>query len=165
MRCVSRTGAHMQFTDLGRREFIAVLGSTAAFSLAARARQGERVRRIAVLMAMAANDPEAQARLAAFMQGLQKLGWAVGRNIQVDYRWGGSNADALRRYSEELVALVPDVILAHSSAAVGPLLQASRTIPIVFTIVADPVGAGYVQSLARPGGNITGVTNFEYVMS
>ena len=148
-----------------RREFITLLGGAAVpWPLAARAQQGDRVRRIAVLIAMAADDPEAQARLVAFVQGLQKLGWTVGQNVQVDYRWGGSNADALRRYSAELVALAPDVILAHSSAAVAPLLQATRTVPIVFTIVADPVGAGYVQSLARPGGNATGFSNFEYAI-
>ena len=110
----------------------------------------------------AADDPESQARLAAFVQGLQHFGWTDGQNVRIDYRWGAGNADTMRKYAAELVALAPDVILAHSSAAVAPLLQESRTVPIVFTVVADPVGAGYVDSLARPGGNVTGFTNFEY---
>jgi putative ABC transport system substrate-binding protein len=124
-----------------------------------------RVRRVGVLMGLSPDDPEAQARLAAFAQGLQQADWTVGENLRIDYRWGAGNADAMRKYAAELVALEPDVILAHSSAAVAPLLQASRTIPIVFTIVADPVGAGFVSSMARPGGNATGFTNFEYGMS
>jgi putative ABC transport system substrate-binding protein len=149
-----------------RREFITLIGSAAAaWPLSARAQQGERMRRIGVLMGVAAGDPEAQARLTAFAQGLQQLGWTVGQNVRVDYRWGDGNADAVRKYAAELVALTPNVILAHSSAAVAPLLQATRTIPIVFTIVADPVGAGYVDSLARPGGNATGFTNFEYAIA
>ena len=145
-----------------RRAFITLLGgAAAAWPVAVRA-QSDRVRRIGVLMAIAADDPEAQARLTAFVQGLQQLGWTVGQNVRVDYRWGGSNADDLRKYAAELVALAPDVILAHSSASVAPLLWATRTVPLVFTIVADPVGAGFVESLARPGGNATGFTNFEY---
>ena len=116
----------------------------------------ERVRRIGVLMAMAADDPEAQARVAAFAQGLQQLGWTDGRNVRIDYRWGAGNADDMRKHAAELVALAPDVILAHPAPAVAPLLQATRTMPIVFTTVADPVGAGFVDSLARPGGNATG---------
>lgn len=146
-----------------RREFLGVLGgAVATWPLSANAQQSERVRRIGVLMAILADDPEAQARLTAFVQALKKLGWTVGQNVQIDYRWGGSDADVLRRYASELVALAPDVILAHSSASIAPLLQATRTIPIVFTIVADPVGGGYVASLAHPGGNATGFTNFEY---
>jgi putative tryptophan/tyrosine transport system substrate-binding protein len=146
-----------------RRDFITLLGcAAAAWPLAARAQQGERMRRIGVLTAIAADDPEGQARLTAFVQGLQQLGWTVGQNVRVDYRWGGSNADDNRKYAAELVALAPDVILAHSSASVAPLLLATRTVPLVFTIVADPVGAGFVESLARPGGNATGFTNFEY---
>jgi ABC-type uncharacterized transport system substrate-binding protein len=153
----------MRIYRLKRREFITLLGGAAiAWPLAARAQQPGAMRRIGVLMAIAADDPEAQARLTAFAQGLQQLGWTVGQNVRVDYRWGGSNADDLRKYAAELVALAPDVILAHSSASVVPLLKATRTVPIVFTIVADPVGAGYVESLARPGGNATGFTNFEY---
>jgi ABC-type uncharacterized transport system substrate-binding protein len=145
-----------------RREFIALLGGAAAWPLAARAQQPERMRRIGVLMAMTADDPEAAPRVAAFAQGLQQSGWTIGQNVRVDYRWGGGNADNMRKYAAELVALAPNVILAHSSAAVAPLLQATRTIPIVFTTVADPVGAGYVDSLARPGGNSTGFLVWEY---
>src|SRR5262245_998829 len=144
-----------------RREFITLLGGAAAWPLAARAQQRERMRHIGVLMGFTADDAEGQTRLAAFLQGLQQLGWADGQNVRVDYRWGGGNAD-MRKYAAELVALAPDVILAHSSAAVAPLLQASRTIPIVFTAVSDPVGAGYVDSLARPGGNATGFLVWEY---
>ena len=149
-----------------RREFITLLGSTvAAWPLAARAQQPERMRRIGVLMAPSANDPEAQARVAAFLQGLQELGWSVGRNAIVDIRWSaGNNADA-RKYAAELVALAPDVILAVGSPAVAPLVQITRTVPIVFATVVDPVGAGYVDSLARPGGNITGFTTYEFSMS
>jgi len=147
-----------------RREFITLLGGAAAagWSRGARAQQGERMRRIGVLMAITADDPESQSRLAAFAQGLQQLGWTLGQNVRVDYRWGGSDADALRKYAAELVALAPEVILAQSSAAVAPLLSATRTIPVVFTTVADPVGAGFVESMARPGGNATGFINFEY---
>jgi putative ABC transport system substrate-binding protein len=113
-------------------------------------------------MALASDDPEGQARLAAVAQGLQQSGWTVGQNVRVDYRWSGGNADNIRKYAAELVALAPDVILAHSSQAVAPLLQATRTVPIVFTVVSDPVGAGYVDSLARPGGNATGFLVWEY---
>jgi putative ABC transport system substrate-binding protein len=145
-----------------RREFITLLGGAAAvWPLTARAQQRE-IRRIGVLMALASDDPEGQARLAAFAQGLQQSGWTVGQNVRVDYRWSGGNADNMRKYAAELVALAPDVILAHSSQAVAPLLQATRTVPIVFTAVSDPVGAGYVDSLARPGGNATGFLVWEY---
>jgi putative ABC transport system substrate-binding protein len=148
-----------------RREFIKLVGgSAAAWPLAARAQQSEQMRRIGVLMAINADDPEAQARIAAFVEGLQQLGWTVGKNVRVDYRLAGIDAEILRKYAAELVALAPDVILAQSSTAVAPLLQATRTVPIVFTIVADPVGAGYVDSLARPGGNATGFTVFEYAI-
>jgi putative tryptophan/tyrosine transport system substrate-binding protein len=147
-----------------RREFIAGLGGAAAWPLTARAQQAERMRRIGVLMCMTENDPESQARLAAFAQGLQQLGWTVGQNVRIDYRWGGVNVDSMRAYAAELVGLAPDIILAHSSTAVTPLLNATRAIPIVFTTVADPVGAGYVESLARPGGNATGFSNFEYTI-
>jgi putative ABC transport system substrate-binding protein len=146
-----------------RREFITLLsGAGLAWPLAARAQRPDRMRRIGWLTAIAADDPEGQARLTAFVQGLQQLGWTVGQNVRIDYRWGGSNADDIRKYAAELVALAPDVILAQSSAAVAPLLLATRTIPVVFTTVADPVGAGFVETLARPGGNATGFTNFEY---
>ena len=146
-----------------RREFIAALGGAAAmWPLAARAQQPERMRRIGVLMGIAADDPGGQARLAAFRQGLQQLGWTEGGNSSLDIRWGAGNAERNRKHAAELIASGPDVILAHSSAAVAPLLQETSSIPIVFTVVADPVGAGYVASLARPGGNVTGFTNFEY---
>ena len=149
-----------------RREFITLLGgAAAAWPLAARAQQGERVRRIGVLMNVAADDPEAQARNAAFLQGLQELGWTVGRNVRIDYRWAAGDADRLRRYAAELVALAPDVVLASGTSTVGPLQQATRTVPIVFAGVADPVGAGFVDSLARPGGNATGFISFEYGLS
>jgi ABC-type uncharacterized transport system substrate-binding protein len=145
-----------------RREFIALLGAAAAWPLAARAQQGERMRRIGVLMFQAADDPEAHARNAAFLQGLQEAGWAVGRNMRIDSRWGAGDNDRTRRYAAELVALAPDVILASGSATLGSLQQVTRTVPIVFAAVADAVGGGFVESLARPGGNITGFELFEY---
>jgi putative ABC transport system substrate-binding protein len=148
-----------------RREFITLLGGAAtAWPLAARAQQGERVRRIGVLLPAAANDPRLQTFLAAFHQGLALLGWTVGRNVRIDTRWAAGHAE-IRQYVQELVALAPDVILAHGSSTVGPLLQVTRTIPIVFPVVIDPVGAGFVESLARPGGNATGFMNFEYGLS
>ena len=144
-----------------RREFIRLLGgAAAAWPLAARAQQG--VRRIGVLHTGAADDPIGQARNAAFLQRLNELGWTEGRNVRIDVRWPAADADRIHKYVAELVALEPDVILATGSATVGPLLQATRSIPIVFAIVPDPVGAGYVNSLARPGGNATGFINFEY---
>ena len=150
-------------SHIERRKFLATLSSAAAtWPLAARAQQAERVRRIGVLMTMKADDPQSQPRLTAFAQGLQQLGWTVGQNVRVDYRWGGGNADASRKYAAELVALAPDIILAHSSGALAQLLQVTRTVPIVFTTVADPVGAGYIESLARPGGSATGFSSFEY---
>ena len=146
-----------------RRQFITLLGgAAAAWPLAARAQQMRRIRRIGVLMPSAADDPEFQARITAFLQGLAQLGWLDGRNVRIDTRWGVADADRIRKYAAELVALAPDVILANSSAAIAPLLQATRTVPIVFTSVADPVGAGYVDSLARPGGNATGFFVWEY---
>ena len=145
-----------------RRAFITLLGGAAAWPLAARAQQRERLRRIGVLMPSAADDPEFQARMTAFLQGLAQLGWLDGRNVRIDSRWGVADADRIRKYAAELVALAPDVILTSTSAAVAPLLQATRTVPIVFTTVADPVGAGYVESLARPGGNATGFIVYEY---
>ena len=152
--------------NMKRREFIALLsGAAAAWPLAARAQQGERMRRIGVLTPFAANDAEGQARLTAFAQGLHHWGWIVGQNIRIEYRWGDGKADTMRKYATELVALAPDVILASSSAAVAPLLEASRTVPIVFAGIADPVGAGYVESLARPGGNATGFAIYEYSIS
>lgn len=140
-----------------RREFLGALGGVvAAWSLAARAQQSERMRQIGVLMPLPESDPESQKRIRAFRQGLQELGWAVGRNVQIEARWSAGDANRTRTYAAELAALGPDVILASGSAAAGPMLQASRTVPIVFVIVPDPVGAGLVESLARPGGNATG---------
>jgi putative ABC transport system substrate-binding protein len=149
-----------------RREFITLLGgAVAAWPLAVRAQQPERMRRIGVLINQAADDPEFQARNATLLQALQELGWTVGRNMRIDYRWGPVDADGLRRYAAELVALAPDVILAQGGGAVGALLQATRSVPIVFPTVADPVGAGFVDSLARPGGKATGIMTFEYSLS
>ncbi len=149
-----------------RREFITLLGGTAGgWPLAARAQQAERTRRIGVLFPGAADDPDGQARIAAVLQGLGELGWTVGRNVRIDTRWSAVDADRIRRYAAELVALAPDVILATGSATLGPLLQATRTVPIVFAQVPDPAGAGFVDSLARPGGNATGFLTFEYGIS
>jgi putative ABC transport system substrate-binding protein len=150
-----------------RREFITLLtGVTVGWPLAARAQQQpERMRRVGVLLPAAADDPEFQARLAAFHQGLALLGWTIGRNVRVDTRWATANPAEIRRHAAELAALAPDSILAHGAAALGPLLQATRTVPIVFSVVADPVGAGFIDSLARPGGNATGFMNFEYSIS
>jgi putative ABC transport system substrate-binding protein len=145
-----------------RREFITLLGGAmAAWPLMARAQQPEQMRRIGVLMALAATDAEGQARFAAFLQGLQEYGWAVGRNMRIDIRWTAGNADDIRKYAAELVALAPDVILVSGGTAVGPLLQLTRTVPVVFTQTFDPVSSGFVASLARPGGNATGFTGFE----
>jgi ABC-type uncharacterized transport system substrate-binding protein len=149
-----------------RREFITLLGGAAvAWPLAARAQQPERVRRIGVLMNVAADDPEGQARIVAFVQGLQQLGWSDGRNVRIDIRWGGGDPERIRKYAAELVAIAPDAILATSTIVVRPLQQATHTVPIVFVQVIDPVGAGMVATLARPGGNTTGFTVFEYGMS
>jgi putative ABC transport system substrate-binding protein len=148
-----------------RRDFIAGLGAVAAWPLTSRAQQPERVRRVGVLMPFAAGDVEGHARVAAFLQEMQQLGWTDGRNIRVEIRWATGNDDDIRKYAAELIALAPDVILANGSAGVGPLLEATRTVPIVFAIVPDPVGAGFVESLARPGGNATGFLMFEYGIS
>jgi putative tryptophan/tyrosine transport system substrate-binding protein len=145
-----------------RRQFIAGLGSAAAWPVAARGQQGERVRRIGGLMPFVADDPQSMTRIATFLQGLQELGWSVGRNVRLDYRWDARDAERIRKGAVELVALAPDVILTPGSSTLGPLQQATRTIPIVFVAVTDPVGAGYVASLARPGGNTTGFTLIEY---
>jgi len=146
-----------------RRDFIkAIVGSALTCPHLARAQQNGRIRRIAALMPFTATDAQAQARNAAFLQGLQQLGWTVGRNIQIDYRWSAGSVDDTRKYASELVALAPDLIFAPGTTSVGPLLQLTRSIPIVFTIVADPVGSGYVNSLSRPGGNATGFMTFEY---
>ena len=146
-----------------RREFIKlVCGSAAAWPLVARAQQAERMRRIGVLSPWPASDAEGQSRLTAFTQALPQLGWIDGQNVRVDYRFGDGKPDTMRKYAAELVVLAPDVILASSSVALAPLLEATRTIPIVFAGIADPVAAGYVESLARPGGNATGFTVYEY---
>src|SRR5262245_34032401 len=145
-----------------RREFITLLaGAVAAWPLPARAQQSERVRRIGVLLAAAADDPDYQAWLGAFLQALAQSGWIIGRNVRIDTRWAATNTADIRRQAAELAALAPDVILAHGSSTVGPLLEATRTVPIVFPVIADPVAAGYVDSLARPGGNATGFMLFE----
>jgi putative ABC transport system substrate-binding protein len=152
--------------SMRRREFITLVGGAAAWPMVARAQQNERVRRIGVLVASPADDAEWQARLAAFNEGLTQLGWIEGRNVRVDTRWATTNADDLRKHAAELAATMPDVLFAASgTSSVAPLLQATRTVPIVFAIVVDPVGAGFVASLARPGGNATGFTMFEYGMS
>jgi putative ABC transport system substrate-binding protein len=149
-----------------RREFITLLGGAAVASpLAARAQQRERIRRVGVLMNFTPDDAAAQPRLTRFLQRLQELGWTEGRNLHVDVRWGAGDALGIRQAAAELVALAPDVILATGSPTTGPLLQATRTIPIVFVQVVDPVGAGFIKQLARPGGNATGFSNFEYETS
>ena len=145
-----------------RRQFIALLGGAATWPLAARAHQHERTRRIGVLMSLAADDKEGQARIDAFVQGLRELGWIDGRNVQIDIRWAAGGDRVRQQYAAELVALSPDVIMASGGSVVGPLLQATRTVPIVFTQTPDPIGAGFVDSLARPGGNVTGFSIFDY---
>jgi putative ABC transport system substrate-binding protein len=153
--------------DIRRRDFIALVGGTAAaWPLVARAQQPERMRRIGVLAGGAvANDADTQERNAVFAKSLQELGWVIGRNVRIDFRYGLGDAANVRKYVEELVALRPDVVLASGASALAPLLQATRTVPIVFVAVADPVGAGFVESMARPGGNATGFIQFEYSLS
>jgi putative ABC transport system substrate-binding protein len=145
-----------------RREFIAVLGGAAAWPLAARAQQRGQLRHIGILLSSMADDPMFQTWVGAFQQELGQLGWFIGRNVQIEPRWAGFKSDDIRMRAQELVALGPDVILAHGTSTVGPLLQLTRTIPIVFPVISDPVGAGYVDSLARPGGNATGFMTAEY---
>jgi ABC-type uncharacterized transport system substrate-binding protein len=146
-----------------RRDFITVLGGMAAsWPLAMRAQEGGGTRRIGVLMPLAADDPQSKARLAGFLQGLEELGWTVGRNVQIDSRWGAMDADRISTYAAELVALAPDVILASGTSTMTPLLRVTRTVPIVFTNLGDPVGGGLIEGLARPGGNATGFMLFEY---
>jgi putative ABC transport system substrate-binding protein len=147
-----------------RREFITLLGGAAAWPLAAGAQQSGPMRRIGAITTLAVDDPEGQSRLMAFGQGMQELGWSLGRNFRIESRWGASDADRKRRYAAELVALAPDVILVNGTA-LGPLLEATRRVPIVFANVPDPVGAGFVASLPRPGGNATGFTLAEFGMS
>jgi ABC-type uncharacterized transport system substrate-binding protein len=148
-----------------RREFIILLGSAAAWPVVSKAQQAERVRLVGLLSILGPDDPEAHARRSVFEQALQQLGWTVGRDLKIEVRQVGSDLDNIRRYAAELVALTPDVILSVGSVTVAPLQQATRTIPIVFVNVPDPVGAGFVQSMSHPGGNITGFSNFEYSMS
>jgi len=149
-----------------RREFLSLLGGAAAvWPLAARAQQGERIRRIGVLVPFPESDPEAQARVAAFREGLQKLGWTEGRNIRIDTRWAALDAEAMQRFAKELVGLQPDLILSQSTPNTAALLQQTRTIPIVFVQVSDPVGSGFVASIPRPGGNVTGFITTEQTMA
>jgi ABC-type uncharacterized transport system substrate-binding protein len=155
----------MQFYRLKRRELLSLIGAAAAWPLTAQAQQSERMRRIGVLANLAADDAVAQARNAAFLQKLQELGWTVGRNVQIDYRWAAGNIDQVRKYAAELAALAPSAILASGSSTTGPLLEATRTVPIVFVHVTDPVGAGFVESLARPGRNVTGFSHMEWGVS
>jgi putative tryptophan/tyrosine transport system substrate-binding protein len=147
-----------------RRDFITLLGGAAAWPLAARAQQPAQVRRIGVLLPFAEDHPVGQARVAAFVQGLRQLGWTDGHNVRIDYRWSAGDSDNIRKFASELIALGPDVVMAFTSAAVTALRQATSTVPIVFAVVADPVGAGYVESLARPGGNVTGFAAQEYAV-
>src|SRR5262245_17315273 len=149
---------------MNRRALMALLGVAVAWPLAARA-QGDRMRRIAVLLPAVADDLEFQGWLGAFLQGLGQSGWVIGRNVRIETRWAGINADDVRRHAAELVALAPDVILAHGASTVGPLLRATRTVPIVFPLLSDPVAAGFVDSLARPGGNVTGFMTAESSVS
>jgi putative ABC transport system substrate-binding protein len=148
-----------------RREFITLLGGAAAWPLEARAQQSERMRLVGVLMHATSDEPESQARIVAFAQGLQEVGWSVGRNVRIETRWSTGDVSRLRRDAAELVALTPDVVLAGVGATIPALLETSRTVPIVFAQGLDPVGAGFVESLARPGGNATGFTQFEYSLS
>jgi len=149
-----------------RREFLGTLGGMAAtWPRAARAQERERIRRIGVLLPAAADDPIYQAYLGAFLQELALLGWTIGRNVRIDTRWATSNAAQIRIHVTELVALAPDVVLATGSSTVGPMLQATRKVPVVFPFASDPVGAGFIDSLARPGGNATGFMNYEYKLS
>jgi putative tryptophan/tyrosine transport system substrate-binding protein len=154
----------MHFDLMKRREFITLLGGAVAWPIAARAQQREKMRRIGVLLPFSSDDAESQARIGAFLQTLALSGWTIGRNVQIDTRWGARDAERIQRYAAELVALAPDVILAHGISTVGPLRQATRTVPIVFPVMNDPVGLGVVDSLARPGGNVTGfiVTEFDF---
>ena len=144
-----------------RREFITLLGGAAAsWPRVARAQQPDRMRRIGMLLTAAADDPESLARVGAFLQALAQLGWTVGRNVRIESRWGAGNVEVIRKHAVEFAALAPDVILAHGASTVGPLLQVTRTVPIVFPVAVDPVAAGFVDSLARPGGNATGFISF-----
>jgi ABC-type uncharacterized transport system substrate-binding protein len=148
-----------------RREFIGLLGGAPAWPVVGRAQQGERARRIGVLISAVEGDPRGLENITAFAQGLAELGWTVGRNVRIEYRWGAGDLDRFRKYAAELVALSPDVVLASSGSIVGAFQQASRTVPIVFVATIDPVGGGWVESLSRPGTNATGFASFEFSMS
>src|SRR6516162_10746294 len=148
-----------------RREFITLLGGAAAWPIAVRAQQTERVRRIGIIQPASSDDAEYQVRVGALLQELQQLSWIIGRNIRIDTRWTKGDADEARKYAAELVALAPDAIVATGVSTVGPLLQLTRTVPVVFPAASDPVAAGLVESLARPGGNATGFLSFEYSLS
>jgi putative ABC transport system substrate-binding protein len=148
-----------------RREFITLVGSAAAWPLAARAQQPDRMRRVGVLLNLAEDDQETKKRVAAFLDGLQELGWSEGRNLRIEYRWGEANRNANRKNAAEIVALAPDVIFAHGSSIMTPLLQLTQDIPIVFVSVSDPIAGGFVESLAKPGGNATGFTSIDYSMA
>jgi ABC-type uncharacterized transport system substrate-binding protein len=150
-----------------RRDFITLLGGAAvasAWPLAARAQQGERPRRIAMLSGLAANDPEAQARVTAFQQGLKELGWREGRNLHTDFRWSTGDATEMPTLAKEVVKLKPELIIGMTTPAVAALVQETKTIPIVFASIVDPVGRGFISNMARPGGNVTGILNFEFSM-
>src|SRR5262245_59226980 len=156
----------MPSNRLKRREFITLLGgATAAWPMAASAQPADRVRRIGALSGIGVDDPESQARIAAFVEVLQRLGWTDGRNVRIDHRWGGGDPDNIRKQAVELAALQPDVILATGGSATEQLLRATRAVPIVFVIVPDPVGSGLVNRLSRPGGNVTGFMAYEYNLS
>jgi putative ABC transport system substrate-binding protein len=156
----------MRFNHLRRREFITLLGGAAVWPLAARAQQADRMRRIGVLMPLAADDPVGQARIAALREGLEKLGWTEGRNIQIDTRWTTTgDVESMQRFAKELVALQPDLILTQSTPITATMLQETRTIPIVFALVADPIGSGFVASFPQPGGNVTGFVTMEPTMA
>ena len=152
-------------SSMKRREFITLLGGAAAWPVGARAQQGERMRRIGVLSALREDDPEWVARRAVFEHALQALGWTIGRDLRIDYRWTGIDPATIERFAAELAALAPDVILPTSNLVIPPMLRAARTTPIVLTQAIDPVGSGYVRSMARPGGNVTGFTQFEYSLA
>jgi putative ABC transport system substrate-binding protein len=149
-------------SGMRRREFVSLIGGATAWPIAARAQQSERVRRIGMLLPATAADAEYQERVGAFLQALAQSAWIIGRNLRIDTRWATTNPAEIRKHAAELAALAPDVILAHGASTVGPLLQMTRSVPIVFPTTVDPVGAGFVDSLARPGGNITGFMSFEY---
>lgn len=155
----------MQFDRWKRRELLALVGGAAAWPFASRAQQSARMRRIGVLLNLAENDQETKKRVAAFLDGLHELGWSEGRNLRIEYRWGEGNRNANRKNAAEIVALAPDAILAHGSSIVTPLLQLTQDIPIVFVSVSDPIAGGFVESLAKPGGNATGFTSIDYSMA